>query len=106
MAGAGKSHNLLAQNLAASLCGALRGKGYQTFIEDVRLVLKKDVHYVYPDVLVTCHQADRQDAYLVRNPVLIAEILSPSTADYDRTEEFANYQKLLSLRHYLLISQT
>lgn len=106
MAGASKSHNLLAQNLAAGLRVSLRGRGCQTFMEDVRLVVKENVHYVYPDVLVTCDPADRHDAYLVRHPVLIAEILSPSTADYDRTEKFANYQKLPSLRHYLLISQT
>lgn len=106
IAGASKSHNLLAQNLAAGLRAALRGKGCQTFIEDVRLVLEESVHYVYPDALVTCDPADWHDGYLVRHPVLIAEVLSPSTADYDRTEKFANYQKLPSLRHYLLISQT
>ncbi|AMR28035.1 hypothetical protein A0257_13675 [Hymenobacter psoromatis] len=106
MAGASKSHNVLAQNLAAGLRTALRGKGCQTFIEDVRLVLKENMYYVYPDVLVTCDPADRRDAYLVRHPVLIAEILSPSTAEYDRTEKFANYQKIPSLRHYLLVSQT
>ncbi len=106
MAGASKSHNVLAQNLVAGLRAALRGKGCQTFMEDVRLVMKENVHYVYPDVLVTCDPADRRDAYLVRHPVLIAEILSPSTAEYDRTEKFANYQKMPSLRHYLLVSQT
>ncbi len=106
MAGASKSHNVLAQNLAAGLRAALRGKGCQTFMEDVRLVMKENVHYVYPDVLVTCDPADRRDAYLVRHPVLIAEILSPSTGEYDRTEKFANYQKIPSLRHYLLVSQT
>ena len=106
MAGASKSHNVLAQNLAAGLRAALRGKGCQTFMEDVRLVMKENVHYVYPDVLVTCDPTDRRDAYLVRHPVLIAEVLSPSTGEYDRTEKFANYQKIPSLRHYLLVSQT
>lgn len=106
MAGASKAHNVLAQNLAVGLRTALRGKGCQTFIEDVRLVIKENIQYVYPDVLVTCDPADRRDDYLVRHPVLIAEILSPSTAEYDRTEKFANYQKLPSLRHYLLVSQT
>lgn len=106
MAGASKSHNVLAQNLAAGLRAALRGRGCQTFMEDVRLVMKENVYYVYPDVLVTCDPADRRDAYLVRHPVLIAEILSPSTAEYDRTKKFANYQKINSLRHYLLVSQT
>lgn len=106
MAGASKSHNVLAQNLAAALRASPRGRGCQTFMEDVRLVMKENVHYVYPDVLVTCDPADRRDAYLVRHPVLIAEVLSPSTAEYDRTEKFANYQKMPSLRHHLLVSQT
>ncbi|TFZ67220.1 Uma2 family endonuclease [Hymenobacter sp. UV11] len=106
MAGASKAHNLLAQNLAVSLRTALRGKGCQTFVEDVRLVMKENIHYVYPDVLVTCDPTDRHDDYLVRHPVLIAEILSPSTAECDRTGKFANYQKIPSLRHYLLVSQS
>ena len=106
MAGASKSHNLLAQNLTLSLRAPLRGTGCQVFMEDVRLVVEENSHYVYPDVLVTCDPADRRDPYLIRQPVLIAEILSPSTAEYDRTEKFKQYQKLPSLRHYLLVSQT
>lgn len=42
----------------------------------------------------------------MRQPVLIVEVLSPSTADCDRTRKFTQYQKNLSLRHYILISQT
>ncbi|MFD1468463.1 Uma2 family endonuclease [Hymenobacter caeli] len=106
MAGASKSHNLLAQNVASGLRGGLRGKGCQVFMEDVRLVVKENNHYAYPDVLVSCDPDDRRDPYLVRQLVLIVEVLSPSTAEYDRTEKFAQYQKLPSLRHYLLVSQT
>jgi Uma2 family endonuclease len=105
VADASKSHNLIAQNIALALRGSLRGKGCQVFLEDVRLVVQEKTIYVYPDVLVTCDPADRRDNYLVRSPVLIAEILSPSAAEYDRTEKFANYQKISSLRHYLLVSQ-
>lgn len=106
MAGASKSHNLLAQNVALSLRVGLRGKGCQVFMEDVRLVVRENNHYAYPDVLVSCDPDDRRDPYLVRQPVLIVEILSLSTAEYDRTEKFGHYQKLPSLRHYLLVSQT
>lgn len=105
MAGASKAHNLLAQNFALSLRQALRGKGCQVFMEDVRLVMQENRHYVYPDVVVSCDPADRRDAYLVRHPVLLVEILSPSTAEYDRTEKFGHYQKLPGLRHYVLVSQ-
>ena len=57
-------------------------------------------------MVVTCDPADRRDAYLIRQPVLIVEVLSPSTADYDRSRKFTQHQKIVSLRHYLLVSQT
>jgi len=106
MAGASISHNLIKGNLVAALRPEARRRGCRVFDENVRLVVHERVMYAYPDVMVTCDPADRRDAYLVRHPVLIAEVLSASTAEYDRTEKFANYQKLPSLRHYLLISQT
>lgn len=105
MTGASKAHNLLAQSMALGLRASLRGRGCQVFIENVRLSVKETNYYTYPDVVVSCDAADRRDPYLLRQPVLIVEILSPSTADYDRTTKFENYQKMPSLRHYLLISQ-
>jgi Uma2 family endonuclease len=106
MAGGTKSHNLITQNFTMALRGSLRGKGCQVFMEDVRLAVQDDFHYTYPDVVVICDPADRRDAYLIRQPVLIVEVLSPSTADYDRSRKFTQYQKIASLRHYLLVSQT
>ena len=106
MAGGTKSHNLITQNIALSLRGALRGKGCQVFMEDVRLAVQDNFHYTYPDVMVSCDLADRRDPYLVRQPVLIVEVLSPSTAEYDRSQKFNQYKKITSLRHYILVSQT
>jgi len=106
MAGGTKSHNLIAQNFTLALRASLRGKGCQVFMEDVRLTVQDDFHYTYPDVVVTCDPADRRDPYLIRQPVLIIEVLSPSTADYDRSRKFTQYQKIASLRHYILVSQT
>lgn len=105
MAGASKPHNLLAQNISVSLRASLRGQGCQVFIESVRLEAREKSYYTYPDVVVSCDPVDRHDPYMVRQPLLIIEILSPSTAEYDRTTKFDNYQKMPSLRHYLLISQ-
>ena len=106
MAGGTKSHNLITQNFTLALRSGLRGKGCQVFMEDVRLAVQDDFHYTYPDVVVTCDPADRRDPLLVRQPVLIVEVLSPSTADYDRSRKFTQYQKITSLRHYVLVSQT
>lgn len=105
MAGASIAHNLIKSNLVAALRPNARQRGCRVFDENVRLVVQEKSLYVYPDVLLTCDPTDRRESYQVRHPVLIAEILSPSTAEYDRTEKFANYQKINSLRHYLLVSQ-
>lgn len=106
MADGTKSHNLIAQNFTLALRGRLRGKGCQVFMEDVRLAVQDDFHYTYPDVVVTCDPADRRDPYLIRQPVLIIEVLSPSTADYDRSQKFNQCRKIAALRHYILVSQT
>ncbi len=106
MAGASVSHNLIKGNLVAALRPLARKQGCRVFDENVRLVISERSFYAYPDVMVACDPADRREAYQARYPVLIAEVLSPSTADYDRTEKFKQYQQLASLRHYLLVSQT
>jgi Uma2 family endonuclease len=106
MAGGSKSHNILAQNAALSLRVALWGQGCQVFVENVRLEAKEKSYYTYPDVFISCDPTDRHDPYLVRQPVVTVEILSPSAAEYDRPTKFENYQKLPSLRHYLLVGQS
>ena len=75
-------------------------------MEDVRLSVQDNFHYTYPDVMVSCDPADRRDPYLVRQPVLIVEVLSPSTAEYDRSQKFKQCKETASLRHYILVSQT
>ncbi len=106
MAGGTKSHNLTTQNITLSLRAALRGRGCQVFMEDVRLAVQHDFNYTYPDVVVSCDLTDRLDPLFVRHPVLIVEVLSTSTADHDRGRKFNEYKQLMSLRHYLLVSQT
>ena len=56
--------------------------------------------------MVSCDPAGRRDPLFIRQPVLIVEVLSPSTADYDRSRKFNQYKKLALLRHYILVSQT
>lgn len=42
---------------------------------------------------------------LITNPLLIVEVLSSSTQDYDRQEKFAFYQKIASFKEYVLVHQ-
>jgi Uma2 family endonuclease len=65
--------------------------------------------YTYPDVMVVCggvelSRDDRLDT--VTNPTAIVEVLSPSTAAYDRGEKFRLYEAFPTLREYLLIDQS
>ncbi|MGI4870518.1 MAG: Uma2 family endonuclease [Janthinobacterium lividum] len=105
MAGSSKAHNLLARRLAQSIETGLGGRNCKVYTSDIKLAITENFHYTYSDVVVSCDPADQRDAYLVRHPLLVAEVLSPSTADYDRSTKMAAYQKLPSLRHYLLIWQ-
>ncbi|WP_027994709.1 Uma2 family endonuclease [Simplicispira psychrophila] len=103
MAGASDAHVTLALNLAVALRAHLRGGPCSVFISDMKLRVAADNAYFYPDVFVTCADADRAQALHKSAPTLVAEVLSPSTSAYDRGAKFAAYRKLPSLREYLLI---
>lgn len=105
MAGARDSHNTIALNTATALRSALRGTPCRTFIGDMKLQVDAVDAYFYPDVMVTCDprdklpEADLSKAY----PRLIVEVLSDSTARYDRSRKFEYYQHIETLQEYLLI---
>jgi Uma2 family endonuclease len=107
MTGGTPEHNEIASVLNALLRTALKGKGYSIFVADQRLWIPESNLYTYPDVMVARRpierKPDRTDT--VMNPILIAEVLSKSTAAYDRTEKFAAYRTIASLQNYLLIDQ-
>jgi Uma2 family endonuclease len=60
---------------------------------------------LYPDLIVTCSLEDREAERILRHPVVIIEILSPSSFDYDRRTKLKLYQRLPSLQHYVLVTQ-
>jgi Uma2 family endonuclease len=104
MSGGSSTHNIAVQNCVIGLRAGLRGKGCRVFAENVRLAVIDGEGYTYPDVMVTCHPDDVKDLYLMRHPVLLIEVLSPSTASHDRVWKFNRYTQLPSLQHYLLVS--
>jgi Uma2 family endonuclease len=100
-------HNQIEGNLAYLTHTALRKKPYSVFICNQRLAIPGDSLYTYPDVMVVPRpvelQAGRKDT--ITNPILIAEILSDSTKDYDRGDKFISYRSIPTFQEYLLISQ-
>ena len=108
MVGAGRRHNLIVTNLVAALRPQLRGTGCEIYANDMRVRVAEADFAAYPDVVVACSGPrfhDRESDTLL-DPTLIVEVLSPSTADYDRGTKFASFRRLPSLRDYLLVSQT
>jgi Uma2 family endonuclease len=107
MAGASEEHNILTVNLTIALGSQLRGGPCRPFAADMRVRIGSADLYAYPDVVVVCGERrfadDQRDVLL--NPIVIIEVLSPGTEDYDRGDKFAGYQHLESLQEYLLVAQ-
>jgi len=107
MSGGSANHNRIARNLVVRLDTAFADKPCEAFINDMRLLVKENGLYTYPDVMAVCGQLefvpDRTDT--LTNPSLIIEVLSKSTAGYDRGAKFELYRALNSLQDYVLVDQ-
>ena len=105
MAGASPRHNLISMNVASALRQLLAESPCRVFGSDQRVRVDATDAYAYPDVSVVCSEpriGDDRPASLL-NPILLVEILSPSTADYDRGAKLAHYRRLASVREILLV---
>ena len=106
MTGGSLRHNRIAGNIYVTLLTRLAGSPCQAFINDVKLQVRAANSVYYPDVLVVCGNAVADDKKLVSDATLVVEVLSDSTAEIDRREKLAAYQKLPGLRSYWVVSQT
>lgn len=107
MSGGTLRHNRLAANTLVTLMSHLKDKPCQAFMSDVKLHIARDSAYYYPDVMVTCAEQSvaANEAQVVNDPILVVEVLSPSTEAIDRREKLHAYRRLPSLKEYVLISQ-
>jgi Uma2 family endonuclease len=107
MAGASRRHGLIVTNLVRELGQQLKGKPGEVHSSDLRLRVTAAGLCTYPDVMVVCADVqfadDQKDTVL--NPVVLIEVLSESTSDYDRGRKFEYYRTLPSLREYLTVAQ-
>ena len=103
MAGAGDGHVRISGNVFALLKAHVRGSGCSVYMADMKVRVKEDEAFFYPDVMVTCDSADLQRNYTKYSPSLIVEVLSVSTEGYDRGEKFALYREINSMQEYVLI---
>ena len=102
MSGASANHNVLTGNVFGELRNHLKGKPCRPFTSDMKV--KVGTKYFYPDVLVDCADFSGQD-HFTQSPVLIVEVLSKSTQQYDKTLKLKSYLQIKSLQEYILIEQ-
>ena len=103
VSGAGRRHVMVTGNVYFALRQHLRGSPCRTLMMDMKVQVAAAKSYFYPDVFVTCSPANPLNEMVEREPKLIVEVLSPSTANYDRTDKFAAYRQLTSLEEYALV---
>lgn len=110
MAGARPPHNLLVAKLLRLLGNCLEDTDCLVYSSDQLVHIPECEEFVYPDITVVCQSPkyikSPQGLEALQNPTIIVEVLSKSTAEYDRTEKFRCYRTLPSLTQYVLVSST
>ncbi len=109
LAGGTMNHGLLCGNIYSEIRNGLKANGSncKPLSSEVKLYIKSHNSYVYPDTMVVCGEVEKaeEDKNAATNPELVVEILSKSTAEYDRGEKFHMYRQIQSLKEYVLIEQ-
>ena len=107
MTGAKKPHIIIGSNLVRLLGNHLLNTPCLVLSSDIKVRLEEANCYYYPDVAVTCDERDTSTTEdFILYPSLVVEVLSPSTAAFDRGDKFADYQTSPSLEEYVLITQS
>ena len=107
MSGVSLAHTRIIADIVTELNIQLRGRDCEVISNDMRVKTGAEGAYFYPDVVVFYGDPEFEDNVFdtLLNPTLVVEVLSPSTEVFDRGEKFAQYQELISLREYILVSQ-
>ncbi|WP_434555519.1 Uma2 family endonuclease [Prochlorothrix hollandica] len=103
MTGGTLPHNDIALNLYSLLRSHVRGRGCRVNVADAKVRVSANGPYFYPDIVVSCDDRDRRAIEAVHYPKLIIEVLSPSTAGFDRGDKFKFYRQIPTLQEYGLI---
>lgn len=106
MSGATYTHSAIASNIIGELHTMLKGKPCQPLGSDMRVYIPQNTLYTYPDVSVFCGdpviQGEDEKSSAI-GPIVIFEVLSPSTKNYDRGQKFKLYREIPVLKEYILV---
>ena len=103
MAGGEDRHASVSLAVASALRSHLKGSRCRVYMNDVKLRVEAANAFYYPDVFVTCSERDAANRQVKQDAVLVVEVLSPSTAAYDRGDKFASYRLSPTLTEYVVI---
>jgi len=108
MSGGSPAHAAIAGAIIALLTQGLRGRRCRVFTSDLRIRVPSSGLGTYPDASVICGAIELdpadQKGHTATNPIVLVEVLSPTTAGYDRGEKLAHYQSISSLREVMLVA--
>jgi Uma2 family endonuclease len=106
MAGGTPEHGARAVRVMAALSAALRDRSCVVYDPDVRVRIAEADVTAYPDASVVCGQleTDQGDPHAITNPLVVVEVLSPSTEEYDRGDKFEAYKQIASLREVVFVA--
>ena len=106
MAGGTPEHGAMAVRITSSLLGQLGDRRCAVYSSDVRVRVAATGLTSYPDASVVCGQEERDatDRNALTNPIVLVEVLSPNTEEYDRGEKFSHYKTISALREVVFVS--
>lgn len=107
MAGATRAHNRISSNLVSGIDQHIRSRECNVYSSDIRVHVPSTGYFTYPDLVMTCGKEEFVDAHsdVLVNPLVLIEMLSDSTAAFDRGKKFEHYRELPSFVEYLLVEQ-
>ena len=104
-AGGTRKHSLVGTNVVSTLRNLLVGKDCVAHGSDMRIHVEATGYQAYPDASVVCPPVEGDSEEVISNPILLVEVLSPSTADFDRGGKFGHYRQIPTLKEYLIFWQ-
>jgi Uma2 family endonuclease len=107
MSGASDDHMIITSNIDTLLNTQLEDRDCQPFTESMRVALPGQ-NYYYPDVVVTCGEREyelQREGKNLLNPLVLVEVLSTNTENYDKTRKLEVYQQIPALKDVLLVRQ-
>ena len=105
MSGASREHHFICQNLLFFFMKLLKEKGYSIFIESMKVKIPGERIFFYPDIIVTHETQTNQNRCAQFQPEILAEVTSETTRTKDVIDKFLQYQKISSLKYYLIAEQ-